>query len=43
MATDKVAYWIDIADYPEYKQKLALSLNQQTCKSIIKETKALQT
>lgn len=43
MVTDKVAYWIDIADYPEYKQKLALSLNQQTCKSIIKETKALQT
>lgn len=31
------------ARYPEYKQKLALSLNQQTCKSIIKETKALQT
>lgn len=31
------------ARYPEYKQKLALSLNQQTCKNIIKETKALQT
>ena len=31
------------ARYPEYKQKLALSLNGQVCKSIIKETKALQT
>ena len=30
------------ARYPEYKQKLALSLNQQTCNNIIKETKALQ-
>ena len=31
------------ARYPEYKQKLALTLNQQVCKDIIKETKALQT
>lgn len=31
------------ARYPEYKQKVASSLNGQTCKDIIKETKALQT
>ena len=30
------------ARYPEYKQKLALTLNQQVCKNIIEETKALQ-
>ena len=30
------------ARYPEYKQKLALTLNQQGCLNIIKETKALQ-
>lgn len=30
------------ARYPDYKQKLALALNQQTCKAIIKDTKALQ-
>ena len=31
------------ARYPEYKQKVASSLNGQACKDIIKETKALQT
>jgi hypothetical protein len=39
MATDKVAYWLDIADED---LGVALSLNAEKCREIIDETKQMQ-
>ena len=48
MAIDRVAYWIDIANYniearyPEDKETIARTLTEQFCRQMIDETKQLQ-
>ena len=51
MATDKVAHWLDIADYdldtaearyPEDKEELSRTLTDEFCRQMIDETKQLQ-
>ena len=48
MATDKVAHWLDIANYniearyPEDKEELSRTLTNEFCRQMIDETKQLQ-
>ena len=48
MATDKVAHWLDIADYnidaryPEDREALSRTLTDEFCRRMIDETKQLQ-